>query len=409
MNIGKMSESGLKQAVFGTLKKFDMGRNMSIGADAGEFNIVAETTGKLNILPADTGKQNSAGMNEEKLNIATTDGQKILVSSAETFGDDEGIGALAVIRACNSLAAAGGRAEAIVLNISVKKDDAVTEARRLMGEAASICKALGIRVIHGNTIITHENHVSVTVLGACLFDNLPDKGKNIIINGNENNDSNNNNSNNSNNSNSNCNNDSNNNNNNDSNSNNHNTGDKNVSYTLTSANYDNNDKIIIMIGSAGLAGAKILSHKYKDVLTKRLTQKYIDKANVDFENLCIITDAQKIYETAGDAALHDVSSGGVFGALWELCERENVGCRINVRDIPINQVTIEICEILDISPYELMGDGALVAIVPDTKENRMLGTVIGVTQASKDRIIVNNSEKRFLEPNRRDSFYEVKV
>ncbi len=388
MNIGKMSESGLKQAVFGTLKKFDMGRNMSIGADAGEFN------------------------------IATTDGQKILVSSAETFGDDEGIGALAVIRACNSLAAAGGRAEAIVLNISVKKDDAVTEARRLMGEAASICKALGIRVIYGNTIITHENHVSVTVLGACLFDNLPDKGKNIIINGNENNDSNNNSSNNSNsncnndsnnNNNSNCNNDSNNNNNNDSNSNNHNTGDKNVSYTLTSANYDNNDKIIIMTGSAGLAGAKILSHKYKDMLTKRLTQKYIDKANVDFENLCIITDAQKIYETVGEAALHDVSSGGVFGALWELCERENVGCRINVRDIPINQVTIEICEILDISPYELMGDGALVAIVPDTKENRMLGTVIGVTQASKDRIIVNNSEKRFLVPNRRDSFYEVKV
>ena len=389
MNMGKMSESGLKQAVFGTLKKFDMGRKGAVGVDAGEYGT------------ADSGVKmlNPAGASASELNTPDTDAinpinHKILVSSAETFGDDEGIGALAVIRASNSLAAAGARATAAVLNISVKgdnaanngnavndnnvmnndnalisgkavkNDNAVTRAKRLVAEAAGVCKALGIEIIHGNTIVATENHVSVTMLGETFWE------------------------------------------------------------TSGETTEEKSDKLIIMTGSAGLSGAKILSHKYRDVLTKRLTQKYIDKADADFESLSVAADAHKIYTAAGNSAandmaagntavgsiaLHDVSSGGVFGALWELCERENVGCRINVRDISINQVTIEICEILDISPYELMGDGALLAIVPDTEENRRLGVVIGVTTSTKDRIIVNNTENRFLEPNRRDSFYEVKV
>ena len=104
---------------------------------------------------------------------------------------------------------------------------------------------------------------------------------------------------------------------------------------------------------------------------------------------------------------HDTEDGGVFGALWELCERENTGCRVNIRDIPIKQSCVEVCELFDINPYQMRGDGSVVAIGPDTPENRALSTVIGFTTPGNDRVLIMGEEQRFLTPNRTDDYYNA--
>ena len=40
-------------------------------------------------------------------------------------------------------------------------------------------------------------------------------------------------------------------------------------------------------------------------------------------------------------AMHDVTEGGIFGALWEMAEASGVGLEIDVKKIPIRQETVE--------------------------------------------------------------------
>ena len=47
---------------------------------------------------------------------------------------------------------------------------------------------------------------------------------------------------------------------------------------------------------------------------------------------------------SGVRAMHDVTTGGIFGALWELAEASGVGLEIELKKIPIRQETVEICE-----------------------------------------------------------------
>ena len=42
--------------------------------------------------------------------------------------------------------------------------------------------------------------------------------------------------------------------------------------------------------------------------------------------------------------MHDVTEGGIFGALWEMAEASGVGLEIDLKKIPIRQETVEVCE-----------------------------------------------------------------
>ena len=48
--------------------------------------------------------------------------------------------------------------------------------------------------------------------------------------------------------------------------------------------------------------------------------------------------------TSGVSAMHDVTEGGIFGALWEMAEASGVGLEIDLKKIPIRQETVEVCE-----------------------------------------------------------------
>lgn len=47
---------------------------------------------------------------------------------------------------------------------------------------------------------------------------------------------------------------------------------------------------------------------------------------------------------SGVSAMHDITEGGIFGALWEMAEASGVGLEIDLKKIPVRQETIEICE-----------------------------------------------------------------
>lgn len=163
---------------------------------------------------------------------------------------------------------------------------------------------------------------------------------------------------------------------------------------------------IVMIGEAGLEGTAVLAIENEEELRKRFAGAYIDKAKEYIKELVIVREAAAA-GLHGIKAMHDTSKGGVFGALWELGEYLKCGMEINLRSIPIRQETIELCEYFDLNPYFINSLGGLLAVTEDGKglvskinDCGKTAAVIGHTVIGHQKTIINNDEKRYLEPPR---------
>ena len=100
--------------------------------------------------------------------------------------------------------------------------------------------------------------------------------------------------------------------------------------------------------------------------------------------------------------MHDITEGGVYGALWEVAEASSVGIEVDISKIPIKQETIEICEFYNLNPYELISSGSLLIVldkgndlVAKLKEKGISAAVIGKTTTGQDKIATNGEYKRF--------------
>lgn len=160
---------------------------------------------------------------------------------------------------------------------------------------------------------------------------------------------------------------------------------------------------LVMTGWIGLAGTAILARNYEAELLKRYPFSLVDTAR-GFEQLVLIREAARAGSRFGVSAMHDVSQGGIFGALWEMADRAGVGLEVDLKRIPVRQETIEICEFFGLNPYQLYGQGALLlgtcrgeALVSCLASRGIPAAVIGRTGAGNDRVIRNGEDVRFLD------------
>ncbi|MBR5896302.1 MAG: AIR synthase family protein [Lachnospiraceae bacterium] len=163
----------------------------------------------------------------------------------------------------------------------------------------------------------------------------------------------------------------------------------------------------------GLEGTSLIAKAKEKELLKKFPPKLIyDSKNYD-RFLSVVPEAATAVKS-GVTAMHDVSRGGVFGALWEMAERSGVGLLIDLMKIPVKQETVEICNFFDINPYELLSGGSLLIATEDG--NRLVmelaaqgieAAIIGKCTDNNDRVLVNGEMRRFLEPSKTDELYKV--
>ena len=129
--------------------------------------------------------------------------------------------------------------------------------------------------------------------------------------------------------------------------------------------------------------------------------------------LSVVPDSRVAMEV-GVSAMHDVTEGGIFGALWEMASASGVGLEIDLKRIPVRQETIEVCEVFDINPYMLISSGAMLigtphgsCLIEKLKRAGIHGAVVGCATAGKDRVVLNGEERRFLEPPKTDELFRV--
>ena len=277
------------------------------------------------------------------------------VSCTSLSGSEEGLAALAVKRSCNSLAASGAKPAAVTVQLMLSEATEEAELKEIMKEVISACEEAGVALANGHTQVSSfvtEPIISVTAMGVAP-----------------------------------------------------------AIMTLEETVYGSD---LVMTKSAGLAGAALLAKYYRENLHERYTYSFIDKAAAREPQVSVLPEME-VLKGLGIRHMHDVAEGGVFGAVWELCERLSAGVELDLKKIPICQETVEICEYFDVNPYQLKGDGALLFLTHDStaaikalKEAGISAAVIGRMNEGNDRILINEDETRFLEPNRVDEYEKAR-
>ncbi len=163
----------------------------------------------------------------------------------------------------------------------------------------------------------------------------------------------------------------------------------------------------------GLEGTACLAKHNREKLLARYPAYLVEEAE-DFDRfLSIIPEAA----TAGKSsvcAMHDASEGGIFASLWELAEGAGVGLTIDLKKLPLRQETVEVCECLGVNPYELRSGGCLImtsrdglGLVAALQEKQIPAVVVGKVTDSKDRILLNEDEVRYMERPKQDEIYKM--
>ena len=144
-----------------------------------------------------------------------------------------------------------------------------------------------------------------------------------------------------------------------------------------------------------------------------MPEALVDTAADFYQYLSVVPEAKIAVET-GVSAMHDVTEGGIFGALWEMAEASGVGLEIDLKKIPIRQETVEVCEFFGVNPYLLISSGCMLMaaqdgnhLVRELEKAGIKATIIGKATAGNDRVLLNEDERRFLEPPKTDELYKV--
>ena len=235
-------------------------------------------------------------------------------------GEGVRTGELALLRAVNSLVAAGAVPEQVTLAVTLPVCMEETELKKLMERVQKQSQELSVTVAAGHTAVSRsviEPIVSVTAFGRMseLSEELllADRPKQAVA------------------------------------------GAK-----------------IIMTKWCGLCGTALLAEHYKEALCTRYTRGFIEKAEQFSDKISVLKEAELAKE-AGALCMHTAAEGGIFGALWELAEQINCGMDVDIRKIPIKQETVEICEYFDCNPYQLRAEGSLLIV---SKQAEQLCTVL---------------------------------
>lgn len=161
------------------------------------------------------------------------------------------------------------------------------------------------------------------------------------------------------------------------------------------------DDLLITKG-VGIEGTYILANDYPDLLKEKgVSDNTIEKA-LDYKNKISVIKEGLIAAEYGAHVMHDVTEGGLYGALEEISQVSAVGFELYVDQLPVSRETSEITRALNLDPAGLISSGSLLIAVPDGEKliARLGGEgipakKIGVIRSSGQTIIRNGKKEAF--------------
>ena len=297
-----------------------------------------------------------AGVGEDCAALKLSEDEIFVVSTDPITGTAQDIGNLAIHITINDLASAGAEPVGVMLTILLPEGSEEPELKTMMRQIEEGCAGANVQIIGGHTEVTravNQPIVSVCGIGKAKEGQL-------------------------------------------------------VSTAGAKPGQD-----IVITKWIGLEGTSIIAKEKEAQLCTRYPKDMIDTAKNFDQYLSVLPEAA-VAVKSGVSAMHDVTEGGIFGALWELAESSGVGLEIDLKKIPVKQETIEVCEFFGVNPYELISSGSMLMAASDgnrlVRELEKAGihaVVVGKATDGNDRVLWNEEERRFLESPKTDELYKV--
>lgn len=296
------------------------------------------------------------GIGEDCAALALAEDEILVMSTDPITGTAKDIGKLAIQITANDLASAGAEPIGVMLTILLPDGTREIALKRIMEQMECACREAKMQILGGHTEVTAVvNQPVVNVAGVA-------KAKKGSL----------------------------------------------ISTAGARAGMD-----IVVSKWVGIEGTMIFAKEKEAELKEHFPADFVDTA-IGFDRYLSVVPEAAVATQSSVAAMHDVTEGGLFGALWEMAEASGVGLEIDLKKIPIRQETVEICEYFDVNPYGLISSGMMLmaaadgnALVLVLQEAGIPATVIGKATEGNDRVIIRDEERRFLEPPKTDELYKV--
>lgn len=171
---------------------------------------------------------------------------------------------------------------------------------------------------------------------------------------------------------------------------------------------------IIVTKKLCLEGTAILVNDYYDLVKRVLNDEEVKEAKSYVDSLSVVAEG-KIAGEFGVNSMHDITEGGLLGALWEVAEGSNLGFKIFKDRLPISEITAKLCELFGIDPLKFISSGSMIitctdgyALVEKLKNSGIEATVIGEVIKSEKILIDGNKEVSVASPER-DELFNINV
>lgn len=133
--------------------------------------------------------------------------------------------------------------------------------------------------------------------------------------------------------------------------------------------YANAGDSILVTKTSALSSAAILAMSFPETVKNKIGKEFYYSASASFFETSSLKDALTAVqiENSGVTAMHDVTEGGVLGAIYELAVASGNGAEIFNEKLPIGEVQSAVCELLSLDPRYCIGAGSM--IITCKKEN----------------------------------------
>ena len=122
------------------------------------------------------------------------------------------------------------------------------------------------------------------------------------------------------------------------------------------------DKVVISKW-IGLEGTHILASELKEILMDDFTQGEIQEA-IDLGRHLSVVREGLLARKFGVKYMHDITEGGIHGAIWETGKAIGKGIDLFEEKLPVLDITRRICDHLQVDVRKLISSGSMIMVVP---------------------------------------------
>ncbi|RZJ53616.1 MAG: AIR synthase, partial [Flavobacterium sp.] len=132
--------------------------------------------------------------------------------------------------------------------------------------------------------------------------------------------------------------------------------------------------VIVVTKTCAISSSAILSMSFPETVKDKLGKETYHNACELFYQTSSLNEALIASATQDGAvsAMHDVTEGGVLGAVYEMAVASGNGVEINYAAIPISYTVGEVCGLFELDPRFTVGAGSMIIAINDTQAENLI-------------------------------------